>query len=221
MKHILLLFFTFNLICAQSQLTDKEYINSRRGQLFFKGEIEYRLTPIYEITNGQFSNWRGKLAKGEQNSGTGLNYSLNYFITKNFSVNFGQSFRYDIIFYPVDFPDKFSTNESAKSLLIDYHFSLDYYLKIFSKGQLYFRLGFSMNNTNSEYVVSRKIEQTGVWIIGPYFTNYDANNFALGYKIKKTDIAIGVYQTNYTEYEPEPIQTLFPYIKISYDIFKL
>lgn len=221
MKHIFLLFFTFNLICAQSQLTDKEYINSRRGQLFFKGEIEYRLTPIYELTNGQFSNYRGNLDKGGQNSGTGLNYSLNYFITKNFSVNFGQTFRYDTLFYPTDYPEIFTVKESVKTLLIDYHFSIDYYLKIFEKGQIYFRLGFSMNNTNSEYVVTRKIQQTGAWIAATYFTNYEPINYALGYKIKKTDIAIGVYQTHYTEYEPEPIQTLFPYVKISYDIFKL
>ena len=88
MKLTTLLFFCTVSLLAQSNIDeDNTYIKNRRGQLFFKGEIEHRVTPIYQSNSPDFSDFRGKLDKGLQNSGTGLNYSLNYFITKNFPVS--------------------------------------------------------------------------------------------------------------------------------------
>lgn len=223
-KYLLILFVlqSLNFVGQASKIDETKYINERRGQLFFRGEIDYRIWPVTPGAKAGvgFGTYRGTLDSGAQNSGTGINYSLNYFITKNFSFNFGQSFRYETLFYKLDTPNFDSTQQSEKALTIDYHFSVDYYIKLFNKGQLYFRLGLSYNNTNSEYYVTVKNQQTGTWISSAYDTAYSANNFGIGYKVKKIDLAIGVFETNQTEYQGGTQQSFFPYVKLSYDLFK-
>ncbi len=70
-------------------------IEERKGKLFFKIGSEYRLTPLpYDF---------GKVDPqipaniDVQNSGVAFHYGFDYFITKNLSIGFNNSLRYDVL----------------------------------------------------------------------------------------------------------------------------
>ncbi len=225
MKKILTIatfFITAQFLGQSTKQTVEEHLQNRKGKLFLRSEIEYRITPYYELkTDSGLQTFKGQLAKDLQNSGTGLNYSLNFFVLKNLSLNFGQSFRYETILFSTDYPEINSSSKSQKSFLLDYHFSIDYFIPLSKSTDIYLRVGYSMLNTGSEFTVTQKSQAGNFWVSQQYDTEFSANNFAIGFKRKRIDLCLGTYQTEETPYEDVRVPTLFPYIKISYDLLKL
>jgi hypothetical protein len=211
-KFFMLLIF----IKLNAQINDTNL--AKKNNFFLNFGIEHRLPPItgYDKT---IDNTDGYIKRDDVLSGTAFNYSLNYFITEKLSFNFGQSFRSGIVFYKEVYSQGNNFEKAQKSFLIDYHFSLDYFIELNQKSELFFRFGYSFLNRGSEYSYTQNMNNNFVNVFNNQ--NYNAINTALGLKIKKLDFSIGIYfadKVNYTV-NNDKINSL--YFRINYNLFKL
>lgn len=196
--------------------------SSRKGSLFFKIGPEYRITPLpweYSIQPRVFTNI------DLQNSGPAFNYSFDYFITKNLSVGFTQTIRYDLLLYNDDTSFNFGARAAEKTWMFDYHFYLDYHFQLFKnkKKDVFVRVGKSIMNTGSDYSITEAFFDNNGELIGHLITGgtfrYGATNFAIGYKKNKLETMIGVYTSKGFE-SIDPNTFTVPYIKLNYTIKK-
>jgi hypothetical protein len=72
-------------------------IDKRRGKLFLNFGTEYRITLFFK--GAKESQLGIPTNIDAQNSGPVLNFNLDLFLTKNFSLGFGNGIRYDVITY--------------------------------------------------------------------------------------------------------------------------
>ncbi len=72
---------------------------SRKGEIHFDAGFEYRITPIYSSPTFSVSknNFASNVDVDRQNSGVGIALGLEYFLGKNLSLGFSNTFRYDFI----------------------------------------------------------------------------------------------------------------------------
>lgn len=213
---LLILFSTIAFCQEQNQLSEK------KGKFFLSAGTDYRITPIY----GSAATYDKVITSIDlQNSGTSLNYSLDYYISKNFSLGFSQSFKYDVLLYNDDTSFNFGARKAEKAVLIDYHFYLKYYLKISKVNKLFFKFGKSLMNRGSEYsYVETFYQPNGLEIgkgIGQEDFSFSATNIGIGFNRKELELSLGMYASNNTQYFEKSQNFKIVYINLNYQLFKL
>lgn len=213
----------FVLVCLSTIFSfSQETELKRKGQLYFKLGVDYRITPIYE--GGTFNP---TVSPDAQASGSAFNYNLYYFITKNFSIGFGQSFRYDYIATVVEGGDVSTSTSNDKGLMLDYHFYADYHLPIFNESELFLRFGKSLLNRGSFYSQKTVFRDESGAITGSVTnlrdTAYEPYNAAIGWKKNRIEFMGGIYFSANTDYDltSESGSFIVPYLNVTYSLFKL
>ncbi len=196
-----------------------------KGRFHLNIGPEYRITPIYDVAvpvteAALYTN------TDKQNSGTGLNLDLEYFITDKLSLGFINSFRYDLVIADSrEISAEFGVEAADYKLLMDYHLYLAYYFKVFGKGEFFINAGVSLLNRNSDFSVKEPVrnsdgELIGMGLyIGDY--HYSANRLSLGYKKGRGKLSLGIYFTQQAPYFKATTSFIVPHIGYSYKIGKL
>lgn len=218
-KKLTVLLFAFPVLLF-SQGTD------RKGRFLFNIGPEYRITPIYG--SRAYTNEAIYSDPDAQNSGLALNIGVDYYITKNLSIGFKNSFRYDLVTAQIDTfgpSGQGIASETRKDLLIGYHFGLGYRFQIFEKGDLLVSAGFSLLNRNSEFTVKEPIiddngQQTGT-VTYLADSKFGTNKFSVGYGKGKSKIMLGMYITRSSGYFEENATFIIPFLNYSYCFGKL
>lgn len=218
MKNLLLLIIFATTTYSYSQ------IEERKGKLFFKIGTEYRITPLPYDGSKIDQNIPADI--DAQNSGVAFHYGFDYFITKNLSIGFNNSFRYDVIIRndnEINLDNGFKKTD--KSLIIGGHLYLDYHIKVFKNSELFARLGYSLLNGGTEYMEKNTFYDNNGNILGSSLSNSDlsfsAANFAIGYKKQKVELLVGLYSSSTSNYFDETESLKIPYINITYTIGKM
>lgn len=199
-------------------------IEERKGKLFFNVGSEYRITPLpynFGKVDAQIP-----VDIDAQNSGVAFHYGFDYFITKNLSIGFSNSFRYDVLIRNVnEVNEDFGVQKTDKTLIVGGHLYLDYHVKVFKNSELFARLGYSLLNGGTEYMEKATYYDNQGNSTGYSFVNEDlsfyAANFAIGYKRGKVELLIGLYSSGTSNYFAETESIKIPYINFTYTIGKL
>ena len=218
MKNLFLLIILTTTTYSYSQ------IEERKGKLFFKIGSEYRITPLpYD-----FGNVDPQIPADidVQNSGVAFHYGFDYFFTKNLSIGFNNSFRYDVLIRNInDIDQENGFQKTDKTLIIEGHLYLDYHIKVFENSELFARVGYSLLNGGTEYMEKNTFYDNQGNTIGFGFGNesleFFAANFAIGYKKQKVELLIGLYSSSISPYFLETESLKIPYINITYTIGKM
>ena len=225
MKLFFLFIIFFCATLSYSQSKDKSfYIEERKKNLFFSIGSEYRITPIYSpLESILLTNY--VLAVDAQNSGAAINYSLDYFITKNLALGFSHSIRYDVILNDANnISSDFGAESAQRGLIFGYHFYLDYHLKAFKNSELFLRLGKSLLNRGTDFTSKSTFSVEGFGDITTFLTSdfaYEPWNFAIGYKKQRFSLIGGIYSSSNTEYFQETKSFIIPYFSLRYNLGKL
>ncbi|NGX83087.1 hypothetical protein [Aequorivita sp. KMM 9714] len=218
MKNLILLLFLAISTYSFSQ------IEERKGKLFFKLGSEYRITPL--SYDGNKLEPSLSVEVDAQNSGVSFHYGFDYFITKNLSIGFNNSFRYDILISNTNEIDNdFGVQKADKTLMIGGHLYLDYHVKVFKNSELFARIGRSILNGGTHYVEKKTYyDNQGNTLGSSYTTNdfqFSPANFAIGFKKDKVELIIGMYASTQAPYFDETESLKIPYINFTYTIGKL
>jgi len=216
MKQIIFLAFLISFISQAQNSTD---IEQRQGKLLFGIGTEYRITPVYsDVATTSIVN------VDAQSSGLALNLSLDYFVTKNISLGFSNSFRYDVITNgdsQGQGNDRISSTDNG--LIYDIHFYADYHFKVFNDSELFIRLGKSLLNRGTEYTQTVSLVDPEIGIVGSRTSisdfAYEPWNFGIGFKKDKISVIGGVYTSGNSEYLNGNI--VVPYVSFKYTLGKL
>ncbi|WP_111878686.1 hypothetical protein [Aequorivita sp. CIP111184] len=218
MKNLFLL-----IIFATSTFTYSQ-IEERKGKLFFKIGSEYRITPL--PYDGSKIDQKIPADIDVQNSGVAFHYGFDYFITKNLSFGFNNSFRYDVLIRNVNEIDQENGfQKTDKTLIVGGHLYLDYHVKVFKNSELFARVGPSLLNGGTEYMNKTTFYDNQGNILGSSFSNetleFFATNIAIGYKRQKVELLVGLYSSSTSNYFDETESLKIPYINITYTIGKM
>lgn len=218
MRNLILLIFLTVTAHSFSQ------IEERKGKLFFKVGSEYRITPL-PYDNGKIDQ-RIPADIDQQNSGVAFHYGFDYFIAKNLSIGFNNSFRYDVLVRNVNkVNEDFGVQKADKTLIIGGHLYMDYHVKVFNNSELFARVGYSLLNGGTEYMEKATYYDNEGNILAYSYANADlsfhAANFAIGYKKGKVELLIGLYSSSTSNYFAETESLKIPYINFTYTIGKL
>src|SRR5690606_9153724 len=117
---------------------------------------------------------------------------FHFFITKNLSLGFGNSFRYGYLLDTYDqIEGEFGVSPTKKTLITDHHIYLDYHIPVFKESELFVRAGKSMLNNGTNYSKKTTYYQDDN-IIGHSFGEEDffyfATNFGIGWKKKRIEL---------------------------------
>lgn len=199
-------------------------IEERKGKLFFKVGSEYRITPFRYNTGNVDSNIPTNI--DTQNSGVAFHYGLDYFITKNLSIGFNNSFRYDLLINTINEIDQdFGSQKADKTLIVGGHLYLDYHVKVFKNSELFARFGKSLLNGGTEYTRKRTyFDSQGETIAYSYENDnfmFFATNIAIGYKKGKVELLAGMYTSSITNYFVATESLKIPYLNFTYTLGKL
>lgn len=218
MKNLFLLIILATTTYSYSQ------IEERKGKLFFKIGSEYRITPLpYD-----FSKVNPDIPADidTQNSGVALHYGFDYFITKNLSIGFNNSFRYDVLIRNVnEITQENGFQKTDKTLMIEGHLYLDYHIKAFENSELFTRVGYSLLNGGSEFMVKTSFYDSQGNLLNSSYGNetfeFFATNLAIGYKKDRVELLVGMYFSTLSNYFLETETLKIPYINITYTIGKM
>lgn len=221
-KYVILIVFFFITLNTTAQ--SNASIENRKEKLFFKLGSDYRITPIYKGNKIKENTLRTSI--DSQSSGAAFFYGVEFFPGKNWSLNFDHSFHYTL-FYLESFygdPKDLGGEASVNQLFYDFHFFINYYIKIFKESEVFLRVGKSMLNRNSNYTTNEALyDDNGNFIIGISSQgnfNFSPYNFGLGYKKNKVEVLLGIYSTSNTPYlVSEPF--IIPYFNLAYTIGKM
>ena len=218
------LFMIFAPTCySQSQKQDSNFEN-RKNNLFFSVGSEYRITPIRGSSESPLiTNYI--LAIDAQNSGAAFYYALDYYFTKNITLGFSHSIRYDVILNDANniFSD-FGAESAQRGLIFGYHFYLDYHFKIFENSELFLRVGKSLLNRGTDFTTKNtfgEIDSNNLVLYSTSDFSYEPWNFAIGYKKQRFSLIGGIYSSSNTEYFQETKSFIIPYFSLKYNIGKL
>ncbi|AFL80749.1 hypothetical protein Aeqsu_1254 [Aequorivita sublithincola DSM 14238] len=221
-KHVILILLFFISFSFNAQ--ENTSIENRRGQLFFKVGSDYRITPIYNGNKPKDNTLRTNI--DSQSSGAAFFYGVEFFPGKNWSLNFNHSFHYTL-FYLETFngdPDDLGGEASVNQLFYDFHFYVNYYIKIFKESEVFVRVGKSMFNRNSNYTTNEAIyDDNGNFVIGISSQgnfNFSPYNLGLGYKKDRVEVLLGIYSTSNTQYLVSE-SFIIPYFNLAYTIGKM
>lgn len=218
--YILLLGFISLTLFAQNTQDDDQ----RNGSLFFSVGTQYRITPVYEYRSpvifkaGENINRATQI--DSQNSGPALFYTLDYYITKNLSLGFSHSMRYDLITMGrPEIQSDTGVQSADYGLIFGYTVYLDYHIKAFKNAELVVHLGRSRLNTGTNFTSKQTfyVNNTAVHSYSQEDFAYFAWDFALGYKKKKFSFIIGAYTTSVTNYYLID-DFIIPYFSFKYNL---
>lgn len=222
MKKVYFIIFLLTSLIGFSQ--NDVNIESKKGELFLNIGTEYRITPYYKSFP---NNLKNNTNIDAQNSGVAFSYGLSYFVSDKISLNFSNSFRYDLLLYPENenYSGKNYFQKAENTVFIDFHSYLDYYFKLSSNRKLLIRLGYSLMNNGSNYVVSETLYDDASNVVGYSTSQNDfsffAGNIGLGFKKNKFEILLGSYVSKNTNYFNYDTRLTLPYLKLSYIVTKL
>lgn len=198
----------------------------RKGKLFFSVGTDYRITPIYDITEDLIVGRRATVVNiDQQNSGVAFNYNIDYYLGKNLSFGFSNSIRYDLHYLRADNLQIDSGVEPAKKTLIfGFHFYFDYHFKIFKESEIFARVGISLINRGTEFADKQSFFDNQGNNIGAIVTQedfaYEPWNFAIGYKKNRFSLIGGIYSSANSEYT-RGTSFIIPYFGLRYNIGNL
>ena len=222
MKKIYILLLGFISLTLFDQNTQDD--DQRNGSLFFSVGTQYRITPIYEYRSpvifkaGENINRTTQI--DSQNSGPALFYTLDYYITKNLSLGFSHSMRYDLITMGGhEIPGDKGFQSADYGLIFGYTVYLDYHIKAFKNAELVVHLGKSRLNIGTDFTSKQTfyVNNTAVPSYSQEDFAYFAWDFALGYKKKKFNFTIGAYTTSVTNYAYID-DFIVPYFSFKYNL---
>ncbi|SDQ10885.1 hypothetical protein [Flagellimonas zhangzhouensis] len=199
--------------------------NSREKSFFFNLGAEFRITPIHN--SGDQAMATVFVSPDSQNAGPVLNLGVEYYFTKNFSLGFISSIRYDFLTTPIEttVPSDGTYSKIERGLLFGYNFNLNYRFAVFKKGDLLVGAGWSLLNRNSEYVRTEPIyNEEGQQIDSNTFIdnyNFSANRVSIGYGKGKSKLTMGMYISRNTKYFSEKTTFMIPFMSYSFDVVKL
>jgi hypothetical protein len=180
---LVLSLISFFTITAQNSYD----IDQRKGKLFFSVGAQYRITPYYNLgsVSGNVSPIVVPVNVDLQTSGSALNLSLDYFITRDFTIGFTNGYRYDMVTNIGSNTEGALDFEAAdKTLITSLHFYADYHFKVFKDSELFIRLGRSLLNQGTNYIERESFFDDNGQVIGTFLSGqdlgYSAYNFALG-----------------------------------------
>lgn len=216
-------FFILLFCCFTCSLWTQSYTTeNRKGGLFFSVGSEYRITPIYPM--GTFNNDIASATNIDlQSSGVAFNYAFNYFVTKNLSLGFANTIRYDLVTLADNITTDFGYRVAHNDFIFGFHFYADYHFQIFKEGELVVRLGKSLLNRGTEFRSKETFYDDEGNVLFSVYSQLDAGyepwNFAIGYKKKKVFLLLGAYTSSISEYVNADF--IVPYVKFSYNLGKL
>lgn len=195
------------------------------GQLRLNLGTEYRITPIYNVNVVGLSDEAFFTNLDRQNSGFSFGIGLELFLIKNFSVGLIGSIRHDILVNEApDSINDFSQTVSEKRLMLGYHLNLNYYFKLFKKGEAFVGGGISLLNRNSDYITQEVFfnEEGNIIATETRMGNYkfSANKLLVGYNLKRSKISLGIYLTRKSPYFKESATFIIPQIEYRYNLAK-
>ncbi|MDO1500519.1 hypothetical protein Q2T40_10300 [Winogradskyella maritima] len=211
------------LFIIQLNAQDLNYldIENRKGQVFFKIGTEYRITPLPYDAETVYP-----VQVDKQNSGLAFSGALDYFISKNLSLGFGNSIRYDYLGGFNSSPNgDFDIQTSNRGLIFGFHLYVDYNFKIFKESEIYLRVGRSLLNRGTQLDIKETFfDNDGNELFtsfGVTDASYEPWNFGLGWKKRKIELLAGIYTSNITEYFLVNESFVVPYLKFSYNLGRL
>lgn len=214
------------LFCCNLLAQSKFSSSYREGEFYLSISSEYRITPIFpNATRGSLIN--SVVEVNEQNSGASLNYALDWFISRDFSLGFSNSLRFDHIAIgdidTINGTEVVAPNENG--LLLDFHLYGQYHFDIFRRSELFIQLGASWLHVGSEVVVVQNIIDNSGDLTQIAAENdssdYLATNVGIGWKKERISILGGVYTSRNTPYFVDGSGFTVPYIRFSYNLFNL
>lgn len=224
MKHLViyLLFLQCSLcVFGQESLTRE----NRKGGLFFKTSLEYRIASIYN--DGPKTERSVFVDINDQNTGAAINYAFDWFVGKNVSLGFSHSLRYDHLLNEGLNTQQISLVASAEdnTLLMDFHFYAQYHIPLFKESEVFVLFGRSLLHVGSSFNFGRRFEdENGVLFAGlltPSNFNFGAWNFGMGWKKNRFELLTGLYTTGTSEYFIIGTDLTTPYVRLSYNIGRL
>lgn len=198
---------------------------NRKGALFFKTSLEYRIASIY--SDGPRNPQASLIDINDQNTGAAINYALDWFVGKNLSLGFSHSLRYDhLLNQGLNTQQVGLVSSSEKNtLLMDFHFYLHYHIPVFKESELFVQFGRSLMHVGSSFTSARRFEgQNGelfAGLLSPSNANFGAWNFGVGWKKNRFEILGGIYTTGTSEYFVIGTDLSTPYLRLSYNIGRL
>lgn len=215
---LFLLLFSWQ-ITSQNLLSKED----RKGNLFFKISSEYRIVSLFDRDIDQID----VVDVQDQTTGLGFNYAFDWFTGTNFSLGFSHTLRYDHILKARLDPNQLAvvSGVDTNGLLMDFHFYVQYHIKVFKNSELYVVLGRSLLNVGSDYNEADRIfDEQGEFIgalVTSTNTNYGSWNGGLGWKKNRYSILGGIYLSDNVDYFNESGILTIPYIRFSYNLGKL
>jgi hypothetical protein len=223
-KSIILLIFLSTF--GYTQQTLDEHLQFPRGKFFLKAEFDYRLLPLTDFDYLFPQPYHIGIANyDKQNSGFSVNYSLNYYLLNCLSIGFTHSFRHTHL----NFNDNLDTNQLTRPsnyrLFMDYHFHIEYHHYFKNRSSIYVKIGYSLMNHNSDYNVMQTITDSYTGdvykVLSEFDYQFDANQFAIGYRNRKFDLSGGVFQSaSSLNYYNGSATIYIPYLKLGYNLLK-
>lgn len=218
---VLIALFCISLNASAQNNTN---IEDRARNLFFKVGSDYRITPIYQSSVNDEDNILTSI--DSQSSGAAIFYGVEFFPWKQLSLNFNHSFHYTLFYLKsgIEIEAANGTAGAKNEIFMDFHFYINYYIKVFKESEVFIRLGTSMLNRNSNYTSKTSFYQNGEYIgtiSGQRNFNMQAYNFGLGYKKDKVEVLLGIYSTSETPYFVASQSFIIPYANLAYTIGKM
>lgn len=218
---IIILLISISTVSAQNSYD----IDQRKGKLFFAVGAQYRITPFYQGPSFA-SSLVAPVNRDMQTSGSVLNLSLDYFITRDFSIGFTNGYRYDMVTnIGANTEGALDFEAAEKTLITSLHFYADYHFKVFKDSELFARVGRSLMNQGTNYIERESFFNNNGEVVGVLLSDsdlgYAAYNFALGYKKNKINVIAGIYTTSNTEFFDENVDFFVPYLEFKYTFGKL
>jgi len=106
-----------------------------------------------------------------------------------------------------------------------FHGFFDYHIRIFSKSELFLRIGFSTYNGGSNFVVKSTVfdEQNEINVQPEFQGTFDNEglNLGLGYTKNQFKLLIGVYSARGNVYYEHSFPIYTPHIKLNYNLLSL
>ncbi len=200
---------------------------TRKDNITLKVGMEYRVTPFYKSDETLERNLAGSFTNVDNlHRGPAFSYGIEMFLSKKLSFNLQHSLRRSLVTLPFGtIEGDFGINTSENELLMGFHGFLDYHIRVFSKSEFFFRLGFSTYNGGSNYVIKSTIfnEQNEI-ISQPEFQGSFDNeglNLAVGYAKDQFKLVIGIYSARGNVYYNNTFPIYTPYLKLSYNLVNL
>lgn len=217
MRKVIFLLLISTFCFAQSERSRKFQISSG---------VEYRITPFDFktqedglIVNPQNANY----SRDKQLAGLSINFGIDYFLLKNFTIGLVQSFRYDQIFYQSSFNDEHGkTQLPVYGLILDTELQTKYYFTLKNNDKVFVNLGYNFMNQNTDYSTTYNPDGNGEGFITQDFFKFNAYKIGVGYQYKNLELGIGTYIVENSDTFSDYGNSAFgiPYLKLNYNISK-